>query len=53
MKLLYPDPRRRRPRFKLPGSAGAGPRQSTDSRELCIMPEVQLGREGSVGGGVS
>ena len=27
MKLLYPDPRRRRPRFEYPGSAGAGPRQ--------------------------
>ena len=27
MKLLYPDPRQRRPRFELPGSAGAGPQQ--------------------------
>ena len=26
MTLSYPDPRRRRPRFELPGSAGAGPR---------------------------
>ena len=25
MKLLYPDPRQYHPRFKLPGSAGAGP----------------------------
>ena len=26
---MYPDPRRRRPRFEYPGSAGAGPRQGT------------------------
>ena len=24
---MYPDPRRHRPHFELPGSAGAGPRQ--------------------------
>ena len=29
MKLLYPDPRQRRPRFEYPGSAGAGPQQQT------------------------
>ena len=29
MKLLYPDPRRRRPRFEYPGSAGAGPWHKT------------------------
>ena len=28
LKLLYPDPRWRRPHFEYPGSAGAGPRQS-------------------------
>lgn len=27
IKQLFPDPRRRRPRFEFPGSAGAGPRQ--------------------------
>ena len=26
IKQLFPDPRRRRPRFKFPGSTGAGPR---------------------------
>ena len=26
---MYPDPRRHRPRFEYPGSAGAGPRQGT------------------------
>ena len=28
-ELLYPDPHRRRPRFELPESAGAGPRQES------------------------
>ena len=27
---MFPDPRRRRPRFEYPGSAGAGPRQKSD-----------------------
>ena len=34
MKLLYPDPRRRRPHFVLPGSAGAGPCQ----QEIQVQP---------------
>ena len=35
MKLLYPDPRRRCPRFELPGSAGAGPQHKT--KTMCQM----------------
>ena len=27
---MFPDPRRRRPRFEYPGSTGAGPRQMTE-----------------------
>ena len=36
MKLLYPDPRRRRPLFEYPGSAGAGPRQLF-SHQPCLI----------------
>ena len=36
MKLLYPDPRRRRPRFEYPGSAGAGPRQLSSAGHLHV-----------------
>ena len=36
MKLLYPDPRRRRPRFEYPGSAGAGPWQLSSTGHLHV-----------------
>ena len=38
MKLLYPDPRRRRPRFELPGSAGAGPQPEDPSASPGDLP---------------
>ena len=43
MKLLYPDPRRCRPCFELPGSAGAGPWQA--ERERVREREREVGRE--------
>ena len=39
---MYPDPRRRRPRFELPGSAGAGPRHFLPIQETLVR---SLGRE--------
>ena len=32
---MFPDPRRRRPRFEFPGSTGAGPRQTIPKKKKC------------------
>ena len=34
---MFPDPRRRRPRFEFPGSTGAGPRQGGRKQMLQIL----------------
>ena len=49
MKLLYPDPLWRRPRFELPGSAGAGPQQMTEQYvhlPLLLPPVLQKQQQG-------
>ena len=43
---MFPDPRRRRPRFEFPGSAGAGPRHlATAIREGKEIKSIQIRKE--------
>ena len=37
---MFPDPRRRRPRFEFPGSTGAGPRQTIPKKKKCKKAKV-------------
>ena len=39
-RFFFPDFRRRRPRFEFPGSAGAGPRQTSRSAQKMEIPEA-------------
>ena len=46
---MFPDPRRRRPRFEFPGSTGAGPWQmGIPDHLICLLRNLYAGQEATV-----